>query len=140
MKSWFPVLVLNVCYPAMVQAANTLEEGKAGLLGQMVQMLVSLALVVGLMLLVAWFFRRSRLNVKQQQGQLQVLETMPLGMRDRLLLVRAGDKYLVLSATPGRIEKLAILDELPELPEAQPDEAVSFKQLLGSVLNKDQAS
>lgn len=61
----------------------------------------------------AWWLVR-RYGVKWQRGgTLEVVQALQLGARERVLLIRVGDEYLLLGATPGRISLLQHLKQAP---------------------------
>jgi len=74
------------------------------------QWLVSLLLVLAIFAGLAWLLRRSGTLTRSEKGQLSVIAGLSIGMRERLVLVRVGDKQLLLGVTPGRIDKLLELD------------------------------
>jgi len=74
------------------------------------QWLVSLLLVLVMFAGFVWLLRRSGNLARSEKGQLSVIAGLSIGMRERLVLVRVGDKQLLLGVTPGRIDKLLELD------------------------------
>ena len=62
-----------------------------------IQWLVSCFLVIGLILLLAWLLKKSRLMPNQAQSQLRVLSVLSLGTREKLLVVKVGSEQLVLA-------------------------------------------
>lgn len=96
------------------------------------QWLVSCALVIGFILLLAWFMKKSRLVQPMAQGPLRVLSSLPLGTRERLLVVKVGEQQLLLGVTPGNIHLLCQLEQpLDEQQLPQP-----FAAQLGKLLNR----
>jgi flagellar biogenesis protein FliO len=80
-------------------------------------MIGSLAIVVGLFLLVAWVLRRGM--PKQPRtlpaGILEVLGRAPLVGRQQVHLVRLGNKLLLLAITPSGIETLSEVTDPMEI-------------------------
>ena len=77
----------------------------------------SLAVVLGLFLLVAWIFKRA---MPGQSGLLprevvEVLGRTSLGARQQVHLVRCGNKLLLVSSTPGGMETLTEIAEPDEV-------------------------
>ncbi len=54
---------------------------------------------------------------------LAVCETLSLGPRERLLVVRSGDRHLLLGATSQAVN---LVCELPDYPDAEPSSGQSF--------------
>lgn len=73
---------------------------------QLLRAALSLALVLGMIVLCAWLLRRfggPRLATSQR---LQVLASVPLGQRERLALVDVDGERLLIGVAPGRVELL----------------------------------
>ncbi|MGJ8669708.1 MAG: flagellar biosynthetic protein FliO [Oceanococcus sp.] len=75
------------------------------------QMLCSLAAVVLLIFACAWLAKRMPMAGAGRSNLLQVKASLSVGARERVVLVKAGDKVLVLGVAPGRINTLHVLDE-----------------------------
>ena len=68
---------------------------------------VSLVLVVGAILACAWILRRSPLGVAaRKNGPLTIKATLPLGPKERLVLVEAVGKELLVAVSPSGIVAL----------------------------------
>jgi flagellar protein FliO/FliZ len=75
-------------------------------LAGMGQLLLGLTVVVGLILLLAWLARRVHGAPLQARG-MKVLAALPLGSRERAVLVQVGQEQLLLGVAPGRVSLLA---------------------------------
>jgi flagellar protein FliO/FliZ len=80
-------------------------------LGNFMQMLFGLFIVVGLILGVAWFMRRMGNMSGVSAGNLKVVGGVSVGQRERIVLVQAGEKQLLVGVGPGTIRTLHVLDE-----------------------------
>jgi flagellar protein FliO/FliZ len=69
-------------------------------------LLLVLAMIGFLALLLRRMGNFSRLEV----GRFQVLAALSVGTRERVVLVQAGDKQLVLGVAPGQVQTLCILE------------------------------
>lgn len=79
------------------------------------QWLLSCFLVIGLILGLAWLLKRSRILPGVSQQSLRVLSVLPLGTKEKLLVVKVGEDQLLLGMTPTSITLLHKLDTpLPE--------------------------
>jgi flagellar protein FliO/FliZ len=76
--------------------------------------LVTLSLLIVLVAVVIWLFRRGTQNTAAG-GQIQLLAAFPVGPRERLLVVRMQDRILALGHTPTHISLLAELDDFEPL-------------------------
>jgi len=74
------------------------------------QWLLALLLVLGIFLVCAWLLRKSGSLALLNRGQLSIVAGLSLGMREKLVLVKVGDKQLLLGVTAGRIDKLLELE------------------------------
>lgn len=90
------------------------------------QMLGSLLAVVVLILVVAAVLRRMPGAGLGRSGALKLRASLSLGTRERIVMVDAGDKTLVLGVAPGRVNTLHVMDVLPE-DEVEP---VRFRELM----------
>jgi flagellar biosynthetic protein FliO len=74
----------------------------------LLQFLGSFALVVALLLALAWGLKKLQGSAYFQRrgGRIELLETMPMAPRMKLALVRAGPREFLLGITPGRISRI----------------------------------
>lgn len=74
------------------------------------QVALSLILVVTLLLALAWALRR--LNRLQPQGaaSLRLVGGLSVGVRERIVLVEADDKRLLVGVSPGGLRTLLVLE------------------------------
>jgi flagellar biosynthetic protein FliO len=71
----------------------------------------ALILVLIAVLTLAWVAKRLLRISTRTPGPFRVLGSLPLGPRERLLVVEVGKTHMVIGLVPGRIEKLHVLDE-----------------------------
>ena len=101
----------------------------------LLQWLLSCGLVIGFILFLGWLLRKSRLIQPMTQGPMRVLSSLPLGTRERLLVVKVGEQQILLGTTPGRISFLCQLDKpIDEQQLPQP-----FAAQLGKLLSRASA-
>jgi flagellar protein FliO/FliZ len=75
------------------------------------QVTLSLILVVALLLALAWALRRFSRLQPQEGVSLRLLGGLSLGARERILLVQADDRRLLVGVSPGGLRTLLVLDE-----------------------------
>lgn len=91
--------------------------------------LIGLALVLGLMLALAWLVKRFVSLPGMGKGQVQVLGGVSLGPRERAVLVSVEGQRLLLGVAPGRVQTLHVLDNVTgEQPQAE-DFAAQLQQV-----------
>lgn len=111
--------------PAAVTAV-----GKEPGLGDLVRTLFSFMAVIVLLFVCAWFLKRWQPGLAPGQGGMQIRGVLPLGGRDRVVVVQVGERQLLLGVSPGRVVRLGEYENLlaPEEPAA--DAGARFRQLL----------
>ena len=77
------------------------------------QMIGSLIAVVVLILGCAWLAKRMPLAGAGRSDMLEIKASLSVGTRERVVLVRAGDRTLVLGVAPGRVNTLHVLGDEP---------------------------
>lgn len=84
-------------------------------------MLASLAAVVGLIFAVAYVLRRTPLaSLSRAGGPLKIVATLPLGPKERLLLVEARGTELLIAVGPAGIARLGATGAEGQALEARP--------------------
>lgn len=86
-------------------AGNGFSGGAA--LGRSV---LGLIVVLALMFSLAWFVRRFGAVGTARGRAIEVLSTLPVGGRERVLLVRVGDEQVLIGVAPGRVQALHVLE------------------------------
>ena len=64
---------------------------------------LSLALVVGFIFAAAWVVRRMPMGFTRASGPLKVLAALPLGPKERLVLVEARGEELLIAVSPAGV-------------------------------------
>lgn len=85
--------------------------------GAFLQAVLGLGLIIGLLLLFAFLARHFLGGKGFGQGNLKLLGGLALGPRERIVLVEAGDQWLVVGIVPGQIRTLHSMPK-GELPPA----------------------
>jgi flagellar protein FliO/FliZ len=106
-----------------------------------VQILLSLVLVVGVIVLLSFLLKKINLQARTGSGAVRILSVVPLGAKDRLLLVAVGDEQLLLGSSPGNVQKLHTLDKPidPNFNFGPTVEERNFMSVLGSVRRGQQS-
>lgn len=105
----FPVI------PFLLAAPACAAEPVPGMTEGLLQMLLGLAVVVGLLLGSLWLIKRLSTPGGGAHG-MKILGGLPVGPRERIVLVEIGDKVLVLGITAAGINTLHTL-ERTQLPD-----------------------
>ncbi|AMK77330.1 MULTISPECIES: flagellar biosynthetic protein FliO [Methylomonas] len=91
-------------------AALPRQTAKVVSSGDVAQWLLALLLVLAVFFLSVWLLRKSGGLAFVGKSQLAVLAGLSLGMREKLVLVKVGEKQLLLGVSSGRIDKLLELE------------------------------
>jgi len=95
-----------------------------------------LIIVLALFFVCIWFMKKMGALPVSTKQNMKVLSGLSLGMREKLVLVQVGEKQLVLGVTPGRVEKLLMLEGEDRLfqknnsDNTEADFSQKFKQIM----------
>lgn len=108
--------------------------------GSYLQATLALALIVALLLGLAWLARRVSVSKGFGQGGLKVVGGVALGPRERIVLLEVGDEWLVVGVVPGQIRTLHRLAKGEPAPATaasfSPSEEKPFTQWLQSITER----
>lgn len=98
-------VLLAAFLPSTAQAA-----GEGGLpVGEIVSWLLSTLGVVLLIVVLAIGIKKTRIRFSSS-GRLEILAQLPLGPKERVVELKAGDRHLLLGVAPGSVRLLCELD------------------------------
>ncbi|MCK9607128.1 MAG: flagellar biosynthetic protein FliO [Methylomonas sp.] len=99
------------------------------------QWLLALLIVLVLFGGFIWLLRKSGSLSFAGKSQMSVISGLSVGVREKLVLVKVGEKQLLLGVTPGRIDKLLELEGDARLFQNQetPEDGGLFAQKLQQV-------
>ena len=127
-----------------VATSSAGEQGTSVMsLGAMMEMLLWLGVVIGVILLCAWGFRRLNGGVMAPAGIIKVRSVISVGNRERVALLEVGDQQLLIGVCASQINTLHVFDA-PVVPLSKTGESThrvsgEFAAKLQGLLNKDQA-
>ena len=109
--------------------------------GSLMQTIFALTLVLGLLAALAWVMKRYGPNVQAGAGGLRIVGALNLGGRERIMVVEVGDQWIVVGASPGRVNALATMpkQEGPATISGHSPPASSFAQWLKQTIDKRNA-
>lgn len=83
---------------------------------QLTTVMAGLMAIIVLILALAWLFKRFGQGGFLQNQHMRVVATLPLGTREKAILVEVGEQQLLLGVTPTSINTLHVLNEavIPE--------------------------
>jgi flagellar protein FliO/FliZ len=116
---------------AAPQAAPMTHGGGIGGLGEVT---LALLVVLAVIFALAWVLKNMRGFGNRHGSALDVLAQVPLGQKERAVLLKVGSTQLLIGVAPGRVDTLYVLPEPLDLSRASPapatDGTPTFRSLL----------
>lgn len=75
------------------------------------QVTLALGLVLAVIFVAAWLLRRVKGFGHKASGALEVLSDLPVGQKERAVLIRVGNQQVLIGVAPGRVTTLYVLAE-----------------------------
>ena len=135
-----PAISPAAALPAMPPGAPA-TMAPASSAGSLLQTIFALMFVLALLIGLAWFMKRYGPKVMGGNNKMRVVSSLNLGGRERIVLVEVADQWIVVGASPGRINALATMPrqegDLPQLATAQNGPAAAnFSEWLKQTIEK----
>lgn len=92
-------------------APQVAEHAPVSTAGSLAQVTVSLLLVLAAVFLAAWVLRKLRGLGNVRSDAIKVIADLPLGAKERAVLVQVGTQQLLLGVAPGRVNTLHVWPE-----------------------------
>ena len=121
---------------AAPQAVGVTHVSGVGGLGQVT---LALLIVLAAIFLCAWLVRRVRGLGSRVGNAIDVLAEIPLGQKERAVLLKVGQTQILVGVAPGRVNTLHVLSEPIDLTRpatAADDSRPSFRALMLRSLGK----
>lgn len=106
--------------------------------GSILQVLLGLAIVLGLVFAAAWAMRRFNPNAASGGSIIRIVGGTAVGNRERVLVVEVANTWLVVGVAPGRISQLHSLPrpDNVEAPTSAASPAVGFAAWLRQTMDR----
>jgi len=97
--------------PAPVQRSPqvVMPASSAPSTGGLLQTILALVLVLGILLGLAWFLKRFGPRGMMGSANVKLVGALNIGGRERIMVVEVGDQWIVVGASPGRVNALATM-------------------------------
>jgi flagellar protein FliO/FliZ len=95
----------------------------------MLRVVIALLVVLGAVVAAGRFARRMRGFSGAPNAALEVIGQLPVGARERAVLIRVGERQLLLGVAPGSVRMLHVFDDMPVARESAAGAAVSSDPL-----------
>lgn len=124
------LFIVNTCSFAQPESATEVLNHS-----ELIRILSGLLLVVFIILFLSWIVKRFHMsNLSSSQG-FEPIATMILGPKEKIMLIKAGARYLLIGVGTASINTLYDFgDELP--PNFNMENRTSFAELLRSAVRK----
>ncbi len=127
---------LGIFFTPISAYSNTALPQTTSSASQLASLIGGLALILGLIYGLSWFVKRFSQGGFMQNPSMKIVSAMPLGTRERLMLVDVGGKQLLLGVTATHINTLHVFDE-PVVHAEKPTPITSdFSQKLMAILQQ----
>jgi len=109
--------------------------------GSLLQTIFALVFVLALLIGLAWFMKRYGPKAMGGNARMRVVSSLNLGGRERIVLIEVADQWIVVGASPGRVNALATMPrqegDLPPPAAAQNGPAAAnFSEWLKQTIEK----
>ncbi|XLZ70189.1 flagellar biosynthetic protein FliO [Massilia sp. SR12] len=120
--------------------ANVLASQAPSAAGSLLQTILSLGFVIALLVGLAWLLKRFGPKHITGGTTVKLVGALSVGARERILVVEVGEQWIVVGASPGRMNALATLprQEIDEadLAGAQPVPGANFAEWFKQTIEK----
>ena len=103
---------------ALVLPVATAPDINVG--GELVRVVMSLVAIIALIFVAGWLSRRLQARTTPGGRRLRCVETMAVGARDRLMLIDADGKRLLIGMGQGGMRTLHVYEGVAPAPDAAP--------------------
>lgn len=131
-----PARLAGACTLLMPIAASAADAMAAPVgAGSLLQVLLGLAVVLGMVFVAAWAMRRFNPNTAPGSSAIRIVAGTAVGNRERVLLLEVNDTWLVVGVAPGRVSQIHSMPrpdnfQAGQVPAAPHSFAIWLKQTL----------
>ena len=129
--------VTSVATHSAEQTAKTVMPHVPNSQDQLLEVTIALLGILALIYGVAWLLKRNRGLLPSAGIPMKTLGMLPMGVKEKVVLVEVGGKQILLGMTASSINTLATFDE--PIVSAHSSEETPFAQKLKSFLNPQQS-
>ena len=80
--------------------------------GYLLQLILGLIVVIVCIVALSWLAKRMQRLQSSSEGRLKVIDGINMSARERVVLLQAGDKQILIGVAAGHINTLHVFDEL----------------------------
>jgi flagellar biosynthetic protein FliO len=93
--------------------------------GSLMRVVIALLLVLGAVVAAGRFARRMRGFSGGTHSALEVVGQLSVGPRERAVLIRVGERQVLLGVAPGNVRMLHVFDDMPIVRDATVDSSAA---------------
>lgn len=86
------------------------EPASLSAAGSAVQVIFGLIAVLGVMMTIAWLFKRYAPGIGQNNSVARIVGGVSVGNRERVLVIEVADRWLVVGVAAGQVNSIANLE------------------------------
>lgn len=105
---------------------------------QIIEVSIALALVLAMIYSIAWFVKRKQVVQGFTNIPMKTIGAIPMGVKEKIILIEVGGKQLLLGVTASNINTLATFDE--PIVDVSLKEERSFSQKLKDIIAQQSES
>jgi len=128
----FLALLLVAQFSYAQAAATTTPIGSGR---HLVDVTLALMGIIGLIFAISWFVKRFSQGAFSANAHIKVISAMPLGTRERIVLIEAGGQQLLLGITSTNINTLHVF-ETPIVVDNKTESQSDFSRKLMAILQQ----
>lgn len=127
-----PCLLLTGAAMAAAPDATTVPAAldAGSMLAPLLRMLLSLGVVLALVAALAWLARRLRGVANRRAGLIEIVSALPLGTREKVLLLRVGEEQILVGISPAGMRPLHVMRTAATDQAARQAGTQSFSSLM----------
>lgn len=138
---WFSVkgrgflVLFLVFFTQLSYAQATSPTAQIGSGRHLVNVTLALMGIIGLIFAISWFVKRFSQGAFSANPHIKILSAMPLGTRERIVLIEAGGQQLLLGITSTNINTLHVF-ESPVVVDSKTETPSDFSRKLMAILQQ----
>lgn len=127
------VLLVFVTQLTYAQAAAPVAQIGSG--RHLVNVTLALMGIIALIFAISWFVKRFSHGAFAANAQIKILSALPMGTRERIVLIEAGGQQLLLGITATNINTLHVF-ETPIVVDEKTEQPSDFSRKLMAILQQ----
>ncbi|MFW5451105.1 MAG: flagellar biosynthetic protein FliO [Methylophagaceae bacterium] len=135
-------LISSICFAAetteKISSAKTLTTSPISS-GALLETFFGLVLVLITIAFLAWLLRRTNRFQATANGEMKIIAGLPLGTRERALLLQVGEQQILVGVTAQQIQTLLVLEKPIHTDNATTTPS-KFAEKLQQMMQKQQSS